>query len=136
MEVDQTATYIIDFFLQRKERLKLRVHLDLADREQIFPLNLVALHVSLNHYSCVVLFLLCVQSEETFLIECLQKSNSISTSTENFSEFASAADCSPTALETQNGVRYTFLQELQAESHFKLEHTETLHSLEVERYYK
>ena len=62
MEPNKTPTNIVNFSLKCEEGLQLGVHFDLTDREQVFLLDSVALHMALDYSSCIIPLLFVIQS--------------------------------------------------------------------------
>ena len=86
----------------------------------------------LNYYCRIIIFHLSCQSEESFSVEYLKESHSISASSKQSRQFASGVNCSPTTLDAQDSISYAFLKELHAEGHFKLKDIEPFHCFEAE----
>ena len=132
MEPDQTTADIVNFPLQCEEWLELCVHFDLTNWEKVFFLDSVALHMSLDNRSSIIVLLLCVQSEEALSVKHLEELHSSSTGKDHLYQFTPTIDCSPAALYAQNSVRYAFLKKSHSEGHLELKDSETFHYFEAQ----
>ena len=76
-----------------------------------------------------------MQALESPPVELLEETYGYAASAEHFEQFTPAGDCSPAALNAEDGIINALFKKLHSERHLELKYGEPFHSLEAEWYY-